>query len=202
METIITLECPKCHCSIKPQKEWFQCSYCGTFLKLVEEDNGQQYVDMGVMSGDRVHRVSRDLVHVIENESELIRTTMVQQHTESSDAQARLANVNYLLYLAHKKENIEKEISDFVKKSDDPESIRRLEKSNKELADVLISIEDYECQIDPGRAGRKAREAKQKEYDAVMKARHEKEQKQFIKIMLIVGAVIAVIIIITAIATS
>jgi hypothetical protein len=202
MEKIISLECPKCHCSIKPQSEWFQCGYCGAFLKLVEDDNGQQFLDMGVISGDRMHRVSHDLVHVIENESELIRSTMQKQHIETSDAQLRLANVNYLLYLARKKEGIEKEIAELVKKPDDLESGKQLEKFKKELADVLISIEDYECQIDPGRAGRKAREAKQKEHEAAMKAQQENDKRQIIKIFLIAAATIAVIILITAIATS
>jgi hypothetical protein len=201
MEKIITLECPKCHCSVRPQKEWFQCGFCGTFLKLIEEDDGQQYVDMGVISGDRVHRVSRDLVHVIENESELIRSTLIEQNSANSDALMRSANVNYLLYLAQKKQGLEREISELTSKGSDLEVVKQLEKSKQELTNVVISIEDYECMVDPGRAGRKAREAKQKQLEAETRARTELEQQKMKMTGWIVVAAAALIIVIILSAT-
>jgi len=200
METIIALECPKCHHSVKPQSDWFQCGYCGAFLKLVENENGDQFIDSGVISGDRVHRVSRDIVHVIETESQLIRDTLVQQQAETSDGNAKLAKVNYLHYLSQKKDNLERRINELEKVTSDIDTAGQLEKLRHEVADVLISIEDYECQVDPGRAGRKAREAKQKEL-AMMKAAQEKKEKER---GIIIGVVVlcAIIIVVTMIALA
>jgi hypothetical protein len=200
METIIALECPKCHHSVKPQADWFQCGYCGAFLKLVETENGDQFIDSGVISGDRVHRVSRDIVHVIETESQLIRDTLVQQQAETSDGNAKLAKVNYLLYLSQKKESLERRISELEKVSGDVSATEQLEKFKHELADVLISIEDHECQIDPGRAGRKAREAKQKEL-AVLKAAQEKKEKEHGLVMAVI-VICAIVVIVTVIALA
>jgi hypothetical protein len=197
METIIALECPKCKHSVKPQPDWFQCGYCGAFLKLVETESGEQFVDSGVLTGDRVHRVSRDIVHVIETESQMIRDTLVQQQAETSDGNARLAKVNYLIYLSQKKENLEKRIKEQEKSSIEAGISAQLEKDRQELADVLISIEDYECQIDQGRTARKARAAKAKEAAILQEIQNKKDHERSLMIAVIV--VFSLIILVTVI---
>jgi hypothetical protein len=201
METIIALECPKCQHSVKPQPGWFQCGYCGAFLKLIETESGEQFIDSGVLSGDRMHHVSRDIVHVIETESQMIRDTLMQQQAENSDGNAKLAKVNYLHYLSQKKDNLERRISEVEKITSDTNTTGQLEKLKHEVADVLISIEDYECQVDPGRAGRKAREAKQKEMTLLKAAQEKKEKERGILIAVIVFCAFIVVVTVIALAS-
>lgn len=196
MQNVIAYECPKCHSPIHPEaRGWFQCDYCGTCLRIVDEEDGQQYIDVGAISGDRVHRVSHDLVRVIETESQLIRQTIVQEHVDGNEGAVRQANVSYLHYLVHKKEGFEKRVAELQAKTDDPNAALELAKCQKEIRDIDISIEDYECQVDPGRAGRKAREAKAKGEEARRKAR-EKEREHSLKVGLAVFVMVVVVVVI------
>jgi hypothetical protein len=134
---------------LNPRSDWFKCESCGTLLRYEQDQNGVPYLQMGRVINGQIIAGTRTIMRIIEQEGQQTRAEMRIHQEIDKLGFDRLAQVNYLVYLALQRAEFREQIRDVEKRPTNQQNPGEISTLRSKIGAINRRIETIDDKVRP-----------------------------------------------------
>jgi hypothetical protein len=153
MSQFIAAKCPSCGAPVSPNLNWIKCEACGSYIRLEQGKDGVPYMLGGRMINGQITVCSREIMQIMEQEGKQTRSELKIHQEIDKLGFDRLAQVNYLVFLALQRTELREQIRDYEKGTSGQKHVNEISTLRSKIASLNNRINLIDNNVRPDKEG-------------------------------------------------